>query len=106
MHLLLLPTLLSRHYFAERLSYNSFFIPRHAVSIPIVQAQTLHTPTTCTLPAFSQDPFKHNALNQYNSAIRQLMHEYSQLQLTNSRMVAALPVLPVVPAHPVPHISF
>ncbi len=48
--------------------------------------------------------FQHNALNQYNAAIRQHMHACSQLQLTNPTMTGALPVPPLIPAPSAPPI--
>ncbi len=87
------------------LSYNSSFIPPPIIPTATVQAQASRTPTTSSLPVSSQGLFQNNSLNQYNAAIRQLMHVYSQLQLTNPTMAGALPVPPVVPAPPAPPIK-
>ncbi len=83
----------------EPLSYNSSFIPPPALPTTAVQAQASGTPTTSTFLVSSQDRF------QNNPAIRQLMHAYYQLQLTNSIIAGALPVPPVVPTPPAPTIS-
>ena len=82
------------------MSYNSSFIPTPVLPAPTVQSQASGNPNTYTLPVPSQDLFQNNALNQYNAPIRQLMHAYSQLQLTNLTMAGTLPVPPVVPAPP------
>ncbi len=87
------------------LSYNSSFSPPPALPTATVQAQPSGTTTTSTLPDSSQNLFQNNALNQYNAAIRQLMHAYSQFQLTNPKMAGALPISPAVSAPPAPPMS-
>ncbi len=89
----------------DPLSYNSSCIPPSALPTANVQAQASGTPTTSTLPVYSQDKFQKNALNRYNATIRQLMHAYSQLQLTYPTMAEALPVPSVVRAPPATLIS-
>ena len=65
------------------LSHNSSFTLPPALPSAAVQTQASGTQTTSTLPVSSQDLFLNKDLNQFNAAIRQLMHGYSQLQLTN-----------------------
>ncbi len=86
------------------LIYNSLFRTSPALPTATVQAQASSAPTTSTLPVCSQDLFQNNSLSRYNAAIPQLMHAYSQLQLTNPTIDGALRVPPVVPARPAPPI--
>ncbi len=60
------------------LSYYLSFIPPPALPTATVLAHASGTPATSTLPVSSQDLFLNNAWNQYNVAIRQLMHAYSE----------------------------
>ncbi len=86
------------------LIYNSSFITSLALPTATVQAHPSSAPTTPALLVPSQDLFQNNSLNQYNASILQLMHAYSQLQLTNPTMAGALPIPPVFPARPAPPI--
>ncbi len=68
------------------LIYDSSVIPLLAVPTATVQAQVPANPTTTTLPISSLSLFQHNSFNHYNATIRQLIHVFAQLQLTNPTM--------------------